>query len=72
VERLLPTDGTSSLAAAWDLHMLCNVGGRERTADHYARLLAAAGFDLVAISGLPLDGSLLHARRRRTDEAVRT
>ncbi|GAA2239697.1 MULTISPECIES: methyltransferase [Kitasatospora] len=72
VERLLPTDGTSSLAAAWDLHMLCNVGGRERTAEHYARLLSAAGFDLVAISGLPLDGSLLHARRRGSDQAART
>ncbi|GAB2723872.1 methyltransferase [Kitasatospora kifunensis] len=65
VERLLTTDGTSSLAAAWDLHMLCNVGGRERTAEHYERLLTAAGFDLVSISDLPLDGSLLQARRRR-------
>ncbi|MGK4579066.1 methyltransferase [Kitasatospora sp. HPMI-4] len=70
VERLVPTDGTPSLTTAWDLHMLCNVGGRERTAEHYARLLATAGFDLVAISGLPLDGSLLHARRRRSDRPV--
>jgi hypothetical protein len=50
--------------------MLCNVGGRERTAEHYARLLTTAGFDLVAISGLPLDGSLLHARRRRSTRPV--
>jgi hypothetical protein len=69
VERLLSTDGASSLAAAWDLHMLCNVGGRERTAEHYERLLTAAGFDLVSISDLPLDGSLLQARRRRQDRS---
>ncbi len=52
-----------SLAVAWNLHMLCNVGGRERTLDHYRRLLAAAGFDLVDTAALPLDGSLLRARR---------
>ena len=63
VERLLPTDGSASLATAWDLHMMCNVGGRERTADHYARLLADTGFTLVGCSPLPLEASLLHARR---------
>ncbi|WP_436774351.1 methyltransferase [Yinghuangia sp. YIM S09857] len=47
VERLLPADGSPSLATAWDLHMMCNVGGRERRADHYARLLAGAGLSLV-------------------------
>ncbi|MFI9722688.1 methyltransferase [Streptomyces sp. NPDC052396] len=70
VERLLP-EGDSvlpgevpSLAVAWDLHMMCNVGGRERTAGHYQRLLAAAGFELLSVRSLPLDGNLLHARRR--------
>ncbi|SEM03851.1 methyltransferase [Streptacidiphilus jiangxiensis] len=63
VERVLPADGSPSLATAWDLHMMCNVGGRERTADHYARLLAAAGLTLVGRGPLPLDGSVLHARR---------
>ncbi|MEU6389722.1 methyltransferase [Streptomyces sp. NPDC046939] len=63
VERLLPTDGSPSLAPAWDLHMRCNVGGRERTADHYARLLADAGLTLVDHSPLPLDARVLHARR---------
>lgn len=71
VERLLPTDDTPSLAAAWDLHMMCNVGGRERTAEHYRRLLAAAGFDLLSVSDLPLDGSLLQARRNDTTTSVR-
>ncbi|MFD6292580.1 methyltransferase [Streptomyces sp. NPDC060205] len=63
VERVLPADGSASLATAWDLHMMCNVGGRERRADHYARLFAEAGLTLVARTSLPLDGSVLHARR---------
>ncbi|MEV4613104.1 methyltransferase [Kitasatospora sp. NPDC049258] len=62
VERVLPPDDSASLATAWDLHMRCNVGGRERRADHYARLLADAGLTLVGHTPLPLDGSVLHAR----------
>ncbi|MEY9943043.1 methyltransferase [Kitasatospora sp. GAS1066B] len=78
VERLLPEeDGAApdqgvSLAVAWDVHMLCNVGGRERTADHYRRLLAAAGLSLVAVSPLPLDGFLLRARRGPDDGDLAT
>ncbi|MFD0355346.1 methyltransferase [Streptomyces sp. NPDC127110] len=64
VERLLPEDGRPSLAPAWDVHMLCNVGGRERTAEHYGRLLTAAGFTPGAVSPLPLDGFLIRARRK--------
>jgi hypothetical protein len=64
VERLLPTEDVPSLAVPWDVHMLCNVGGRERTAEHYARLLAEAGFALTAQHPLPLDAALLRARRR--------
>lgn len=63
VERVLPADGSASLATAWDLHMMCNVGGRERRADHYARLFADAGLTLVDRTPLPLDGSVLHVRR---------
>lgn len=63
VERVLPADGSASLATAWDLHMMCNVGGRERRADHYARLFADAGLTLVGRASLPLDGSVLHVRR---------
>ncbi|MEW1551276.1 methyltransferase [Streptomyces tsukubensis] len=67
VERLLPTDvatgGSPSLAVSWDLHMMCNVGGRERTAAHYARLLAAADLALLSRTPLPLEGNVLHARR---------
>ncbi|MGW1147377.1 methyltransferase [Streptomyces sp. NPDC002454] len=63
VERLLPTDGSPSLATAWDLHMMCNVGGRERRADHYARLLEEAGLRLLGHAPLPLGASVLHARK---------
>ncbi|MFF8837455.1 methyltransferase [Streptomyces sp. NPDC015130] len=64
VERLLPADATPSLATAWDLHMLCNTGGRERGADEYARLFDAAGLDLVGQRPLPLDAHVLHVRKR--------
>ncbi|MFJ3840779.1 methyltransferase [Streptomyces sp. NPDC090054] len=62
VERLLPTDGSPSLATAWDLHMMCNTGGQERTADHYARLLSDCGLRLVGHTPLPLGAHTLHAR----------
>ncbi|WP_331742228.1 methyltransferase [Kitasatospora sp. NBC_00085] len=63
VERVLPADGSASLATAWDLHMMCNTGGRERRADHYARLLGDAGLELLECSPLPLDATVLHARK---------
>ncbi|MEU5384544.1 methyltransferase [Kitasatospora cineracea] len=63
VERLLPEDDSPSLATAWDLHMRCNVGGRERTAEHYARLFADAGLELVGHDPLPLDAHVLHVRK---------
>ncbi|MEU6985911.1 methyltransferase [Streptomyces sp. NPDC046324] len=63
VERLLPADATPSLATAWELHMMCNTGGRERTADHYARLLEEQGLELVGHTPLALGAHALHARR---------
>lgn len=64
IERLLPeTDGLESLAVPWDVHMLCNVGGRERTESHYRALLADAGFELTSTLPLPLDGFVLRARK---------
>jgi hypothetical protein len=65
VERLLPEDFSPSLAFAWDIHMLCNVGGRERTRTHYEQLLADTGFTLTATTELPLDFALLQARPSR-------
>ncbi|MFF3378601.1 methyltransferase [Streptomyces sp. NPDC002680] len=70
VERVLPSDGSVSLATAWDLHMMCNVGGRERQAAHYDRLFADAGLTLVAQTPLPLDGSVLHVRKAGPSHAV--
>ncbi|MFF7936334.1 methyltransferase [Streptomyces sp. NPDC007940] len=64
VERLLPADARLSLAVAWDLHMLCNVGGRERTEEHYRQLLDEAGFDFAACHELPLQAALMRFRRR--------
>lgn len=64
VERLLPDDAAPSLATAWDLHMLCNTGGRERRADEYARLFDAVGLELVGHRPLPLDAHVLHVRTR--------
>ncbi|MFF0017588.1 methyltransferase [Streptomyces sp. NPDC005374] len=64
IERLLPTDGRLSLAVAWDVHMLCNVGGRERTEEHYRRLLDEAGFEFASCHELPLQAALLRFRRR--------
>lgn len=63
VERLIPEDRSPSLAFAWDIHMLCNVGGRERTATHYGNLLAEAGFRLSTRHALPLDVHLLTAEK---------
>ncbi|SDG21732.1 Dimerisation domain-containing protein [Lentzea fradiae] len=66
VERLLPeTGGTDSLAVPWDIHMLCNTGGRERSESHYRALLAEAGFELVETHALPLDAHVLRARLTR-------
>ncbi|HTI22675.1 MAG TPA: methyltransferase [Kutzneria sp.] len=62
IERLLPDSEVESLAVAWDVHMLCNVGGRERTEAHYRELLADAGFELTATIALPLDTYVLRAR----------
>lgn len=66
IERLLPeTADADSLAIPWDVHMLCNVGGRERTLSQYQNLLAAQGFELVESHPLQLDGFVLRARKAR-------
>ncbi|MER6157942.1 methyltransferase [Streptomyces sp. NPDC001868] len=69
VERVLPSDGSASLATAWDVHMMCNVGGRERQAGHYERLFADAALTLVNRTPLPLDGHVLHVRKARSASA---
>ncbi|GAB2446894.1 methyltransferase [Nocardia tengchongensis] len=59
IERLLPDDDAPSLAPAWDVHMLCNVGGRERTLTHYRELAATAGLTVDRTCSLPLDFSMI-------------
>lgn len=50
VEAVLPERAVDQPAAVrMDLHMLALLGGRERTADEYAHLLAAAGLRLVTV-----------------------
>ncbi|MGW1559273.1 methyltransferase [Streptomyces sp. NPDC002144] len=63
--------GIPSPAVAWDVHMLCNVGGRERTESHYRRLLEETGFDLTARHELPLGASLLNAVRSGAPQGAR-
>ncbi|GLY48955.1 methyltransferase [Lentzea sp. NBRC 102530] len=63
IERLLPETGEAdSLAIPWDIHMMCNTGGRERTESHYRALLAEAGFELVETNALPLDAHVMRFR----------
>ncbi|MEU6236789.1 methyltransferase [Kitasatospora sp. NPDC047058] len=67
VERVLPEDGSPSLAAWFDVHMMAVAGGVERTAAEYRALLGTAGFTLSAVHGLPLDTALLVAAADRPD-----
>lgn len=61
VERVIPTDGAPSLAVDWDLHMLINTGGRERTLGEYEALFDTAGFTYSHGVALPLDITMLVA-----------
>jgi hypothetical protein len=61
IERVIPADGKPSLALEWDIHMLANTGGRERTAAEYHDLLHRSGFEPRGLRPLPLDVSLLLA-----------
>jgi hypothetical protein len=51
VEMLLPDEGVAG--SLCDLHLLMATGGRERSSEHYARLLAAAEFELAEVRRLP-------------------
>jgi hypothetical protein len=65
IERLLTDDRSLSLARRWDLNMLVNERGRERTQEEYERLLGDAGLELVERHALPLEMSVLSARPSR-------
>lgn len=51
VEMLVPDESVAG--ALCDLHLLMATGGRERSAEHFGRLLSAAGFELTAVRRLP-------------------
>jgi len=51
VEMLLTDDRVAG--SLCDLHLLMATGGRERSSRHFARLLSAAEFELVAVRRLP-------------------
>jgi hypothetical protein len=61
IERVIPAGGEPSLALEWDIHMLANTGGRERTAAEYHALLDRSGFEARDLRSLPLDVSVLVA-----------
>ncbi len=62
IERPIPTDGTPSLAIAWDVHMAVNnIGGRERTYEEYRRLLSLAGLRLADARPLTFDMAAMTA-----------
>jgi O-methyltransferase domain/Dimerisation domain len=61
VERVIPDGGVPSLALEWDIHMLANTGGRERSAAEYHALLRRSGFEPRGLESLPLDVDLLVA-----------
>lgn len=62
VERLLGRAGSEVETAFSDLNMLVLPGGRERTEEEYAALLAAAGLRLTSVVDTPSVMSVLEAR----------
>jgi hypothetical protein len=53
VERVIGLPDERSLAVDWDLHMMVNTGGAERTLDEYQTLLSRAGFAYRDNASLP-------------------
>ena len=64
VEMVLPADNTPSPVQAMDLNMLVMLGGRERTANEYATLFAAAGFELKSVTQTHSPFCVIEAVRR--------
>lgn len=64
VEMVLPADNRPSAVQAMDLNMLVMLGGRERTADEYAALFSAAGFELKSVTPTHSPFCVLEAVRR--------
>lgn len=63
VESVIPPRNEPSLGKFMDLNMLVMTGGRERTADEFRALLAAAGFRLTRVVATPSPVSVIEAAR---------
>lgn len=63
VEAVIPPRNEPSLGKFMDLNMLVMTGGRERTADEFRALLAAAGFRLNKIITIPSPVHVIEAVR---------
>jgi hypothetical protein len=64
IELVLPPGNDPSLGKLFDLLMLVDLGGRERTEADFRTLLAAAGFELTAVTPTPSLVSVVEAVRR--------
>jgi hypothetical protein len=61
LEAILPADGTTHPAATLDLIMMTLLGGRERTADQWRKLLSDGGFTVDRIVDTPSAQSIIEA-----------
>src|SRR5215467_160263 len=64
IELVLPPGNAPSLGKLFDLLMLVDLGGRERTEADFRTLLAGAGFELTAITPTPSLVSVVEGVRR--------
>jgi len=62
LERPITDAAISPLPLRYDIQMMTNADGRERTTDEYRALLAQAGFELYDERGLALDMAVMLAR----------
>jgi O-methyltransferase/methyltransferase family protein len=70
IERVIPAGGQPpSLALEWDIHMLANTGGRERTEAEYHTLLHRSDLQPRSLRPLPLDMSVLVVGPTRPSES---
>jgi len=63
VEMVIPPDNSLSPAQAMDLNMLVMLGGRERAAEEFRRLLDEAGFRLLRVIPMHSPFSVIEATR---------
>ena len=62
-ERVIPPGNLSSESKLFDINMLVNVGGRERTEAEYASLFHTAGMKLTKVTPTTSHLSLVEAEK---------